>query len=91
MASGAPKARPVFWATLSARSVATITAVPPTSYSPYWKSGWNAMARFDGMVQGVVVQIRTETFAGAEVPALPVTPALLANSPLLSSAIGNST
>ena len=72
-------------ATDAARSLATMTAVPFTSYAPYSKSGWNAMARFDGMVQGVVVQIKTDTgrpaSAGTRVSA----------SARLASLSGNST
>ena len=67
-----PSGRPVAVPTASASASATMIrrrppspeasgARPLTSYAPYDASGWNAIARFDGIVHGVVVQISTLT------------------------------
>ena len=83
---GSPNGALTCAATRSASPVATTTVVPLTSYAPYSKSGWKAIARFDGIVHGVVVQMRTESCSR---PARPGT--RCANSRAASGVNGNST
>ena len=46
---------------LHARLTIPVAPGPLTGYAPDSYSGWNATARVDGIVQGVVVQISIET------------------------------
>ena len=69
-AIGAPNGRPTASPTRVASASATMTARrrrrgPRRSTRAYCNSGWKATARFDGIVQGVVVQISTETLRPA--------------------------
>src|SRR5436189_6477156 len=54
-------AQPTAFAVASSSPSATMYTSPPVSTATYSSAGWNAIATFAGIVQGVVVQISPYT------------------------------